>query len=995
IYIRVPFELPGAADVDLLKLKVRYDDGFAAFINGRPVAAGNAPQPPQWDSVAPRSHTAREFETFDIFEHAGAIGPGTNVLAIQGLNQAATNSDLFILPEMEAVDVKSIRSSEILYFPVPTPGAPNGPGLPEKTPRPTVSVQGGTFAEAVQVELSTDLAGAEVRYTLDGTVPTEGSTLYAEPIAVTAPTRLTARVFKQGLMPGIPERETYIILHPELLDWSSNIPVAICVTFGRPIGSNCGGGPYTPGYMVMLVPGQDGRLTLLDEPVLATRAAFRKRGSSTCNNAKFAFNVEIWDGEGREKNVDVLDFPRESDYIMYAPNNFDRALMRNPIAYWMSREVGPWAARTEFAECYFHMGAGPVRKQSYFGVFNFMEKNKRHQEKVDIARLGARDNQEPEVTGGYLFRRDRVGPDEQTITAGGYGPHVCVYPKLPTQAQKAYATAAINKAIASLSPNIGSQEDNPLIDFTEWLDHHILNWYPKNVDAFRLSGYFYKDRDGPLAMGPVWDYDRTMGCSDDDRAKTPEGWNNDSAGDGWTRYFEAGGLGSWYSVLFRNQPPTTNTPWNLAYKARWRELRREKLRTDKIVGKIEEWGARLDEAAARNFVRWPEHRPRFGGFQGEVDHLKNWLATRADWIDSQFLESPRFSPDDGLVEKGTQVTITISVPATIYYTLDGTTDPRGAGAKPAASAIAYTSPITIEENTRVLTRALYSDGVWSSLVEAKYLVEIPRLMVTEIMYNPRPPTPEEDPQGQFTAAKMEYIEIANVGTKDVPLQGGVDGVRFVKGVTFKFKGSPIQVLKPNDHVVVARDPAAIAARYKDAGILVAGPFQGTLSDTGEAVNLIGAFDEVIFEFNYSSSWYPETNGQGYSLVNADPQVPPEGLGQAARWRASSAVDGSPGRPDVGPVPGLQRPGDTDGDGKLSVTDAIRILRSLFQGTQDWPCGGSADSPATKLLLDWDANGEINLTDALSSLNYLFRTGPAHAGGVSCIRVEGCPEACGG
>ncbi|MFQ6029287.1 MAG: hypothetical protein ACE5Q6_17565, partial [Dehalococcoidia bacterium] len=50
--------------------------------------------------------------------------------------------------------------------------------------------------------------------------------------------------------------------------------------------------------------------------------------------------------------------------------------------------------------------------QAYYGVYAFMEKNKRHPEKIDVERLDPDDNQEPGVQGGYIFRRDRVGPGE-------------------------------------------------------------------------------------------------------------------------------------------------------------------------------------------------------------------------------------------------------------------------------------------------------------------------------------------------------------------------------------------------------------------------------------------------------------------------------------------------------------------------------------------------------------------------------------------------------
>jgi hypothetical protein len=990
-YLRIAFDVPDTTAVDVMRLRVRYDDGFAAFLNSQSVASGGAPAALAWNSRATRGHSQQNWEEFDISVHAGALRNGKNVLAVQALNGTAANSDLFFLPEVETVNVGSVRPDVFLYFERSTPGSPNAAGIPEAAPRPQISLAGGTYVDTQTVEITTSLAGGVIRYTLDGTIPHAGSAAYAGPIQVTGPTRLAARVFKDGLLPGAPERRTFVIVAPGLVNFSSNIPLVLCVTFGRAMGTNCGGGPYTPGHFSIISPGPDGRANLVEEPHLTHLAAFRRRGSSTCGNAKFAFNVEMQDADGEDENVELLDFPVESDYIMYAPNNFDRALIRNPIAYWMSREVGQWAARTRNVECFFHTGTGPVTNTSYVGVYNLMEKNKRHPLKVDIQQITSRDIEGSAVTGGYLLRRDRVGPDEIAISGGGYSSLVFVYPKLPVTAQRTYMTSFLNQAIASLSPSIGKQEDNPLIDFTAFLDHHIINWYTKNVDAFRLSGYFYKDRDGPLAMGPVWDFDRTMGCSDDDRARDPQGWDNLlSSGDGGTRYFQAGGLGSWYSILFQNNPPITDTPWNQAYRARWRELRKGPLRTDRILAQLDFYAAELQEASVRDTAKWPGLRGRFGGFQGEINHLKNWLATRADWIDAQFIEKPRFSHPGGIVERGLQVQILMTAQAAIHYTLDGS-DPRGPNAQPSASAILYNGPLTMDRNTRVFARALYPDGLWSGESKANYVVDVPRLMITEIMYNPLPPTPEEDPAGEFrTASRMEFVEIANVGTEAIPLQG----MSLSKAVNYAFTQSAGS-LEPGEVLVVPSNVRALAARYGE-GIRVAGPFTGTLSDTGEAIALTGSYGETIFDFSYSSQWHPTTAGQGHSLVNADPQASAGTLGTPARWQPSAEVHGNPGRLDSGPLAGRHVPGDATGDARLNVSDAVATLRLLVGGATDGPCGdGGLETAGNRAILDWDGNGEVNVTDAVASLRYLFLEGDPHAAGTACVAVEGCVEACGG
>ena len=107
LYLRFPFEI---GNVEALRaagrllMKVKYDDGFVAYLNGHRVAAANAPEDLAWDSEATASHpdpAALEFELIDLSEHVGKLQRGTNVLAIQGLNINATSADLLIVVELE------------------------------------------------------------------------------------------------------------------------------------------------------------------------------------------------------------------------------------------------------------------------------------------------------------------------------------------------------------------------------------------------------------------------------------------------------------------------------------------------------------------------------------------------------------------------------------------------------------------------------------------------------------------------------------------------------------------------------------------------------------------------------------------------------------------------------------------------------------------------------------------------------------------------------
>ena len=105
-FIRIPFQLDGdPAEFDRLKLRMKYDDGFVAYLNGQTVAEANAPNAPQWDSPATGSHRnsdAVQFVDYDITSQLAYLRPGENVLAIQGMNRLVSSNDFLIVPELIA-----------------------------------------------------------------------------------------------------------------------------------------------------------------------------------------------------------------------------------------------------------------------------------------------------------------------------------------------------------------------------------------------------------------------------------------------------------------------------------------------------------------------------------------------------------------------------------------------------------------------------------------------------------------------------------------------------------------------------------------------------------------------------------------------------------------------------------------------------------------------------------------------------------------------------
>ncbi len=123
-YIRIPFIFDGSLDnFDFMTLRIRYDDGFIAYLNGIEVARRNFTGTPTWDSNAGATHSgsaAIDFEDIDISACLSVLQSGNNILAIQGLNSSATSSDFLISTELVADESippdESVTSSNVLRY---------------------------------------------------------------------------------------------------------------------------------------------------------------------------------------------------------------------------------------------------------------------------------------------------------------------------------------------------------------------------------------------------------------------------------------------------------------------------------------------------------------------------------------------------------------------------------------------------------------------------------------------------------------------------------------------------------------------------------------------------------------------------------------------------------------------------------------------------------------------------------------------------------------
>ena len=108
VYLRVPFQVDDPAAFSSLTLRMSYEDGFAAYLNGVPVVSTNAPGEESLGhtSEATAAHPDEEAIVPEDFTFSpDALIAGTNILAFQGLNltkSGSNSNDFLLLPELLA-----------------------------------------------------------------------------------------------------------------------------------------------------------------------------------------------------------------------------------------------------------------------------------------------------------------------------------------------------------------------------------------------------------------------------------------------------------------------------------------------------------------------------------------------------------------------------------------------------------------------------------------------------------------------------------------------------------------------------------------------------------------------------------------------------------------------------------------------------------------------------------------------------------------------------
>lgn len=823
------------------------------------------------------------------------------------------------------------------YFQPPTPGGANGSGSLGLVADTRFSVDRGYHSEPFAVAVTTATEGARIYWTTNGSAPTEADgQLYANPIPVTGTTLLRAAAFKEGWLPSDVDTHSYIFLEQVLRQaatqpgyptiWQGSYPadygmdpaIATHPAYGATLSNDLRSlpvmsivtsfdamwGPVNGIYNHATSIGPQWERAASVElfrpdggTEFAVNCGIEMQGNASRDNArtpKHSFrlffkneygptrlNYDWFPGPVKEFNTIVLRAcgfvdawsTRYSDTspvpgtsligLRYRPEN--ATYLKDAWLKQSLQDMGQLATRSD----YVHLFVNGL----YWGFYN-------PSERIDAAFCASH-------FGGREEAWDVMAGDENYNVVEVRDGSRQDWDEMMALAETAPVSAASYEAIAAR------------VDLENLADYMLVHIFAESEDWPHHNWYAIHRRATNGLPATRWTF---------------LAWDQEILLDRYVRRDRSG-------------VDNTNTPARVYSKLRaFPEFRRlfgdrvhrhlyngGMLTPERNIGRFETLAARLHGAMVAESARWGDARKfTIGANPGtgvtftrdewwvpELQAIYNFLRTLTPYWADRFrvlalyppVSAPALSQFGGSVPADFQLTITHSNPSgAIYYTLDGS-DPRVylTGAV-APEARAYDGPIAFNTATLVRARVL-SGTTWSALTEAAFYPpqDLSRLVLSEIMYHPLP-------AGLTNSDAFEFLELKNAGVAALNLSG----LTFSQGITFTFANGTW--LAPGEFFVLARDPAAFAARYP--GVPVHGVFSGRLDNSGERLTLSHPGGTTVFSVAYGqrAPWPVAPDGFGFSLVPRDPglaQAPDKG----ASWRASAFAGGSPGADDPGvPIP---------------------------------------------------------------------------------------------
>lgn len=372
----------------------------------------------------------------------------------------------------------------------------------------------------------------------------------------------------------------------------------------------------------------DGGTRLQEYPILV-----RERGNGSRYELfkKRPYRVKFNDGKSHHMLKDSpLESPAKAKKWTLIPNWRDKSLMRNNIAFEMSRRLGvvytPWIQNVDV-----------IVNGQYKGNYQLCDQVTVGPNRVDITDMESGDVDATTITGGYLLEITSPGGETYHFSSNQGGLPVDV--KSPdsddiVDVQFNYIRDAFNDMESRLwASNYQHPEKGyrNRLDVESFLRHFLVGEFAGNSDAM-WSIYLYKERgDDLFHFGPVWDFDLSM---DNDQRTYPANGKPD-----WLYKYGSAvtGIRNFVGRIL-SDPFATETLSSI-----WKDMRDSgAFSQDSLWAFVDSLGTVMDESQRLNFTRWDnldqlltlqQFAP--GTYQGELDIIKNFLNERIRWIDQK------------------------------------------------------------------------------------------------------------------------------------------------------------------------------------------------------------------------------------------------------------------------------------------------------------------------------------------------------------------------
>ena len=231
-------------------------------------------------------------------------------------------------------------------------------------------------------------------------------------------------------------------------------------------------------------------------------AKIKGRGNSTWQAPKKPYKLKF------DKKIDLFGNGEAKTWTLLA-NYYDPSMIRNGLAYALGGLVNAdYTTTTQFVDLYVN--------GEYAGVYLICEQNEVGKTRVNI------DESFEYVNTGYLLELDQYAPDEGALNRDYFvlnGKNYVI--KSPDTEDELFTTDYINyikEYLSNAYDAIVANDDtliNALVDLDSFARTYIVHEVVKMKDVGWSSFYLYKDKDGLLKSGPLWDFDLSSGNIDD------------------------------------------------------------------------------------------------------------------------------------------------------------------------------------------------------------------------------------------------------------------------------------------------------------------------------------------------------------------------------------------------------------------------------------------------------------------------------------------------